>query len=93
MKYNILDATKDIIVENSCDPESKYFNTVIKNFDTAYVIPEDFHSQLKDHIYDGLSFPRINIRSIDKNFGNCKLLLSSLGFTFSIKFFSETWQN
>ena len=54
LKYNISDATEDILVGNSCDPDSDYFNTAIKNFDTPYVIPEEFYSQFKDHIYDSL---------------------------------------
>ena len=44
-------------------------------------MPEGFHSQFKDHIYDGVSFLHINRRSINKNFENFNLFLSSLGFT------------
>ena len=33
-KYNISDAVKDILLDNSCDPDSNYFNIEIKNFDT-----------------------------------------------------------
>ena len=51
----------------------------MKNFDTPYVIPEDFHGQFKDHISDGLSFLHIKIRSINKNFENFKVFLSFLG--------------
>ena len=40
---------------------------------------------------DGVSFLHINIRSINKNFKNFKLFLSSLGFTFSVTCFSEPW--
>ena len=61
-----------IFLENNlCDPDSNYFNTAVKNFDTPYVIPW-FHSQLEDHIFDGSSFLHINIRSINKNFENLK---------------------
>ena len=90
LKYNISDATEDILLDNSCDPDSNYFNTEIKNFDTPYVIPEEFHIQFKSHISDGLSFLHINIRSINKNFENFNLFLSSLAFTFSVICFSET---
>ena len=27
LKYNISDATEDILLDNSCDPDSNYFNT------------------------------------------------------------------
>ena len=66
--WNISDASEDILLDNSCDQDSNYFNTEIKNFDAPYVIPEEFHSQFKKHMADGLSFLHINIRSINKNF-------------------------
>ena len=46
-----------------------------------FVIPEEFHSQFKDHISDGLSFLNINVRNINKNF---KVFFSSWGLTFSV---------
>ena len=30
LKYNISDATEDILLDNSCDPNSNNFNTEIK---------------------------------------------------------------
>ena len=42
-------------------------------------------------MFHGLSFLHINIRQMNKNFENFKLFLSSLGFTFSVIRFSETW--
>ena len=90
LKHNISDATEDILLDNSCDPDSNYFNREIKNFDTPYVIPEEFHSEFKNHMSDGLSFLHIDIRSINKNFENFKLFFSSLGFTFRVICFSET---
>ena len=89
-KYNILDDPEDTLLDNSCDPDSNYFNTEIKNFDTPYLIPEECHSQFKNHMSYGLSFLHINIRSINKNFQNFKLFFSTLGFTFSVICFSET---
>ena len=32
LKYNISDATEDTLLDNSCNPDSNYFNTVIKIF-------------------------------------------------------------
>ena len=46
-----------------------------------FVIPEEFHSQFKDHISDGLSFLNINVRNINKNF---KVFFFSWGLTFSV---------
>ena len=63
----------------------------MKDFDTPYVIPKKFHSQFKNHMPDGLPFLHINIKSLNKNFENFKLFLSSLGFIFSAICFSETW--
>ena len=89
LKYNILDTTDDILLDNSCDPDSNYFNKTIIIFDTAYVIPTEFHSQFKGPISAGLSSPPpiphpIIIRSINKNFENFILSLSFLCFTFSV---------
>ena len=56
-KYNILDATEDILLDNSCYRDSNYFNTAIKT-----LIPQEFHSQFKDHISNTLSFLHINTR-------------------------------
>ena len=82
LRYNVLDTTEDIVLENSCDnPDSNYFNIAIKNFETPYVIPEEF---FKDHLSDTLSFLHVNLRRISKNFENFKLFLSSLGFTFNL---------
>ena len=42
--------------------ETKSFpslNTEVKNFDAPYVIPEESHSQFKNHMSDGLSFPTL----------------------------------
>lgn len=90
MKYNILDATDDILLDNWCDLDSNYFTIAITIFDTSYVKPKEFHTQFKDHISCGLSFLHINVRSINKKFENFKLFLSSLGLTFSAICFSET---
>ena len=91
LKYNTSDATEDILLDSSCDPDSNYFNTEIKKIDTRYIIPEYFDSQFKNHMSDGLAFLHINMRSINKIFKKFELILSSLGFTFSVICFSETW--
>ena len=39
LKHNISDPTEDILLDNSCNPDSNYFNTAIKILDTLYVIP------------------------------------------------------
>ena len=58
LKCNISDATEEILLDNSHDPDSNYFNTAVKSFDTPYVIPKEFR------LSEGLSFLHINIRSI-----------------------------
>ena len=54
-------------------------------------MPDEFHDNFKEYSKDGISFLHINIRSINKNFENFKLFLSSLNFTFTVICFSETW--
>ena len=67
LKYNISHATENILLDNSCDPNSNYFNTQV-NFDVPYVILEEFHSQFKNHVSVCLPFLHINKRSINKHF-------------------------
>ena len=42
LKCNISDATKDILSNCSCHPDSNYCNTKIKNLNTPYILPEKF---------------------------------------------------
>ena len=44
LKYSISDYTHEILLDNSCDPDKKIFDTDIQNIDTTYILPEEFES-------------------------------------------------
>ena len=44
LKYSISDYTHEILLDNSCNPDKKFFDTDIQNIDTTYILPEEFES-------------------------------------------------
>ena len=91
LKYSLVNESNDILLDDACDPGSNFFSKNIKNLDTTYLYPEEFQDFLEKPAAASFSVLHLNIRSIKKNFENFKKFLSSLGFTFSIICFSETW--
>ena len=91
LKYNISNESHDILLNNAYDPDLNFFSKNVKNLDTVYVLPEDFHDSLEKPITSYFSILHLNIRSIKKNFESFKTFLSSLDFTFSIIYFLEKW--
>ena len=91
LKYNISNESSDILLDNAYDPDVDFVSKNVKNLDTVYILPEDFHDSLEEPVTGYFSFLHLHIRSIKKNFESFKTFLSSLDFTFSIISFSETW--
>ena len=87
LKYNISNESNDILLNNAYDPDLNFFSKNVKNLDTVYVLPEDFHDSLEKPVTSYFPILHLNIRSIEKNFKSFKKFLSSLDFTFSILFF------
>ena len=87
LKYNITNESNDILLNNAYDPDLNFFSKNVKNLDTVYVLPEEFHGSLEKPVTSHFSILHLNIRSIKKHFENFKTFLSSLDFTFSILFF------
>ena len=83
LKYEILDNSDDILLDNSCDPDV--------NLDSPYILPEEFQKFIDSSSHDSFSILHLNIRSIKKNFDNFKYFFSTLGFPFNVICFSETW--
>ena len=83
LKYEILDHSDDILLDNSCDPDV--------NLDSSYILPEEFQKFIDSSSHDSFSILHLNIRSIKKNFDNFKFFFSTLGFPFNVICFSETW--
>ena len=91
LKYDIVDYSDDILLDNSCDPDVNFFSLKTQNLDTPYILPEEFQKFVGSSSHDSFSILHLNIRSIKKNFDNFKLFFSSLAFSFSVICFSETW--
>ena len=91
LKYNPSENIDDILTDDSCDPDSNFFQTNFQSLDTTYLLPEEFHQLLDNKNTTSVSILHLNIRSINKNFDNFKLFLSSLNYC--IICFSETWFN
>ena len=45
IRYEIVDNSDDILLDNSCDPDVKYFNLKTQNLNSLYILPEEFHFQ------------------------------------------------
>ena len=91
LKYEIVDNSDDILLDNSCDPDVNFFSLKTQNLDTPCILSEEFQKLSGISSHDSFSILHLIIRSIKKNFHNFKLFFSTLGFSFSIICFSETW--
>ena len=91
LKYNLVDNSDDILLDNSCDPDVNFFSLKTQNLDTPYILPEEFQKFVGSSSHDSFSILHLNIRSIKKNFDNFKLFFSTLAFSISVICFSETW--
>ena len=91
LKYEIVDTSEEILLNNACDPDLNFFNLKTQNFDTPCILPEEFKKFHDTSCDDSFSILHLNIRSIKKNFENFKLFFSTLGYSFSVICFSETW--
>ena len=64
LKYNISD-NNDILLDNSCDPDVKFFNKKFQGFDKPYLMPWEFHNFFNNSS-DKFSVFHLNIRSIKR---------------------------
>ena len=84
LKYNSSDNNEVILLDEACHPDSNFYNANVQKLDTPYISSEEFPSLGINTEQNDFSIFYLNIRSIKKNFGNFKLFLSSLNFTFSV---------
>ena len=91
LKCEIVDNSDDILLSNLCDPDINFFNFKTQNLDLPYIFPEEFQKFIDSSSHDSFSILHLNIKSIKKTFDNFKLFSSTLGFSFSVICFSETW--
>ena len=91
LKYSLLDDNDDILLDSSCDPDLNFFKNYIRNLDTQYLFPDQFHNFLDNSMTNWFLILHLNIRSIKKNFESFKLFLSPLNFSFGFICFSGTW--
>ena len=74
LKYNITNESNDILLNNAYDPDLNFFSKNVKNLDTVYVLPEDFHGSLEKPVTVTFQFSALifeasrNILKISKLF-------------------------
>ena len=90
-KYEIVDNSDDILLDNSGDQDVNFFNLKTQNLDSPYILQKEFQKLIDSSSHDSFSVLHLNIRSIKKNFDNFKLFFSALRFSFSVICFSKTW--
>ena len=66
LKYEIVDTSEEILLNNACDPGLNFFNLKTQNFDTPYILPEEFKKFHDTSSDDSFSILHLNIRSIKK---------------------------
>ena len=69
LRYNLVDNSDDILLDNSCDPDVNFFSLKTQNLDTPFILTEEF---VGSSSHDSFSILHLNIRSIKKNFDNFK---------------------
>ena len=79
LKYKIVDTSEEILLNNTCDPDLNFLNLKTQNFDTSYILPEEFKKFHDTSCDDSFSILHLNIRSIKNFFENFKLFFSTLG--------------
>ena len=52
LKYSLLDDNDDILLDSSCDPDLNFFKNNIRNLDTTYLFPDEFHNFLVNYETD-----------------------------------------
>ena len=68
LKYEIVDTSEETLLNNACDPDLKFFNLKTQNFDTPYILTEEFKKFHDTSCDDSFSILHLNIRSIKKKF-------------------------
>ena len=61
LKGNISNKSNDILLDNAYDPDLNFFSKNVKNLDTVYVLPEDFHDSLEKPVKSYFSIFHLNI--------------------------------
>ena len=77
LKYEIVDNSDDILLDNSGDQDINFLNLKTQNLDSPYILQEEFQKLIDSSSHDSFSILHLNIRSIKKNFDNFKLFFST----------------
>ena len=80
LQYDPLENSRNILFDNSSDPDFHFYNTNIQNLNTLYILPEELQNFLGDDKDENVSVLHLSIRSINKIFENFKMFLSNLNF-------------
>ena len=70
LKYNPSENSRNILFDNSSDPDLHFYNTNIQNLNTPYILPEELQNFLGNDKDENVFVLQLNIRSFEKNFQN-----------------------
>ena len=70
LKYNPSENSRNILFDNSSDPDLHFYNTNIQNLNTSYILPEELQNFLGNDKDENVFVLQLNIRSFEKNFQN-----------------------
>ena len=65
LKYEIVGTSEEILLNNACDPDLNFFNLKTQNFDTPYILPEEFKKFHDTSFDDSFSILHLNIRTLN----------------------------
>ena len=60
LKYSLLEDKVDILLDSSCDPDLTFFKNNIRDLDTTYLFPDQFHNFLVNSKIDWFSILHLN---------------------------------
>ena len=70
LRYNPSENSRNILFDNSSDPDLHFYNTNIQNLNTPYILPEELQNFLGNDKDENVFVLQLNIRSFEKNFQN-----------------------
>ena len=62
LKYEIVDNSDDILLDNSCDPDVNFFNLKTQNLNSPHILSEEFQKFIDSSTHESFSILHLNIR-------------------------------
>ena len=92
MYFNPFLLANNSLNDSNQNPDVNFYND-ISSFETSYLSPSEIDKNFKSFSKESFSFPRLNIRSMNKNFEAFQDFYKSLNTKVSTICLKETWAN